>query len=64
MTGQERIIPAEHDYELGMKYKDIGEKFSVSYNTVKSWHNGHGWARKGAQKWCNPKSEVKKQLTN
>ncbi|MCX8724478.1 helix-turn-helix domain-containing protein [Lactobacillus sp. B4007] len=39
MTNQERIIAAEHDYELGVKYKDIAEKYGVSYNTVKSWRS-------------------------
>ena len=50
MTDQERIIAAEHDYELGMKYKDIASKYGVSYNTVKSWKSRHGWTRKGAPK--------------
>lgn len=54
MTDQERIIAAEHDYELGMKYKDIAEKYGVSYNTVKSWRSRHGWTRKGAPKRVQP----------
>lgn len=54
MTDKERIIAAEHDYELGMKYKDIAKKYGVSYNTVKSWRSRHGWARKGAQKRVQP----------
>ncbi|MBA1394727.1 hypothetical protein EQ500_12780, partial [Lactobacillus sp. XV13L] len=37
MTDAERRIAAEHDYVLGMKYKDIAEKYSVSINTVRSW---------------------------
>ncbi|WP_025677704.1 phage terminase small subunit [Paenibacillus massiliensis] len=40
---------AEADYQRGMKYKDIAEKYSVSLNTVKSWKQRHGWSRqKGA----------------
>lgn len=54
MTDQERIIAAEHDYELGMKYKDIAEKYGVSYNTVKSWRSRHGWTKKGAKKRVQP----------
>lgn len=57
MTDQERIIAAEHDYELGMKYKDIAEKYGVSYNTVKSWRSRHGWTKKGAQKRVQPNAK-------
>ena len=57
MTDQERIIAAEHDYELGMKYKDIAEKYCVSYNTVKSWRSRHGWARKSVQKGVHQKQK-------
>lgn len=40
---------AEADYQRGMKYKDIAEKYGVSINTVKSWKQRHGWKRqKGA----------------
>ncbi|AHC18885.1 phage terminase small subunit [Paenibacillus polymyxa] len=40
---------AEADYQRGMKYKDIAEKYDVSINTVKSWKQRHGWKRqKGA----------------
>ncbi|NBJ71036.1 MULTISPECIES: phage terminase small subunit [Clostridia] len=42
---------AEIDYNKGMKYKDIAEKYGVSINTVKSWKRRHGWERnKGAPK--------------
>ena len=43
---------ARKDYESGMKYKDIADKYSVSLNTVKSWKKRHGWLRekKGAPK--------------
>jgi uncharacterized protein YjcR len=37
---------AEADYQRGMKYKDIAEKYGVSINTVKSWKQRHGWERK------------------
>ena len=37
---------ALHDYESGMKYKEIAEKYSVSLNTVKSWKTRH-WNQKG-----------------
>ncbi len=30
---------------LGMKYKDIAEKYSVSINTVKSWKSRYGWSK-------------------
>lgn len=38
---------AERDYMLGMKYKDIAEKYNVSINTVKSWKQRYNWNRKG-----------------
>lgn len=38
---------AEKDYMLGMKYKDIAEKYNVSINTVKSWKQRYKWDRKG-----------------
>jgi uncharacterized protein YjcR len=37
---------AEADYQRGMKYKDIAEKYNVSLNTVKSWKQRHAWNRK------------------
>ena len=52
MTDSEKRIAAQHDYELGMKYKDIAEKYGVSFNTVKSWRSRYGWTRKGAKKGC------------
>ena len=39
---------ALHDYESGMKYKEIAEKYSVSLNTVKSWKTRH-WNKKGVR---------------
>jgi len=42
---------AEADYQRGMKYKDIADKYGVSLNTVKSWKQRYGWNReKGAHK--------------
>ena len=38
---------AEKDYMLGMKYKDIAEKYNVSINTVKSWKQRYNWSREG-----------------
>ncbi|MED3554002.1 phage terminase small subunit-related protein [Cytobacillus praedii] len=34
---------AYQDYKLGMKYKDIAEKYEVSLNTVKSWCLRYNW---------------------
>lgn len=39
---------AYEDYLLGMKRKDIAEKYGVSVNTVKSWATRHKWSKKGA----------------
>ncbi|WP_370567529.1 terminase small subunit [Lactobacillus sp. M0403] len=55
MTDSEKRIAAQHDYELGMKYKDIAEKYGVSFNTVKSWRTRYGWVRKDAKKGCTKK---------
>ena len=55
MIDEEKRIAAQHDYELGMKYKDIAEKYGVSFNTVKSWRSRYGWVRKGAKKGCTRK---------
>ncbi|KNF07158.1 phage terminase, small subunit [Gottschalkia purinilytica] len=58
---------AEKDYMLGMKYKDIAEKYNVSINTVKSWKQRYNWNRKGVhtkskrvhtQKEVAPKKET------
>ena len=57
MTDSEKRIAAQHDYELGMKYKDIAEKYGVSFNTVKSWRSRYGWTRKGARKGCTKKQK-------
>lgn len=39
-------VLAEQDYMLGMKYKDIAQKYNVSINTVKSWKQRYNWNRK------------------
>lgn len=36
---------AEQDYIVGMKYKEIAEKYNVSINTVKSWKTRYGWQK-------------------
>lgn len=41
---------AEQDYMLGMKYKDIAEKYEVSINTAKSWKQRYGWSRNRTEK--------------
>lgn len=50
MTDAEKRIAAQHDYEVGMKYKDIAKKYGVSFNTVKSWRSRYGWIKKGRTK--------------
>lgn len=36
---------AQRDYILGMKYKDIAEKYNVSIDTVKKWKTRYKWER-------------------
>ena len=50
MTDSEKRIAAQHDYELGMKYKDIAAKYSVSINTVRSWKTRYKWLRNKSKK--------------
>lgn len=50
MTDAEKRIAAQHDYELGMKYKDIATKYGVSINTVRSWKTRYKWQRKKSKK--------------
>lgn len=33
------------DYQSGMKYKDIAEKYGVTINTVKSWKTRYKWSK-------------------
>jgi len=57
MTNEERKDAAHKDYELGMKYKDIADKYDVSINTVKSWKQRNGWERGPNKKAVHPKSK-------
>jgi len=41
-----KIEQAEQDYQAGLKYKEIAEKYSVSLNTVKSWKTRYSWSKK------------------
>ncbi|KJY56136.1 Terminase small subunit [Lactobacillus kullabergensis] len=50
MTDAEKRIAAQHDYELGMKYKDIATKYGVSINTVRSWKTRYKWQRNKSKK--------------
>ena len=47
MRGKSKWELAELDYIAGMKYREIAEKYGVSFETVKSWRRRHGWERKG-----------------
>lgn len=40
-----KIEQAEADYQSGLKYKEIAEKYGVSLNTVKSWKTRYGWQK-------------------
>lgn len=44
----EKRLQAEKDYMLGMKYKDLAEKYGVALNTIKSWKTRYSWDRKSA----------------
>ena len=50
MTDAEKRIAAQQDYELGMKYKDIANKYGVSINTVRSWKTRYKWQRNKIKK--------------
>lgn len=41
----EKWEKAEIDYNSGMKYKDIADKYNVALSTVKSWKQRYGWSR-------------------
>ena len=66
MTDSEKRMAAQHDYELGMKYKDIAEKYGVSINTVRSWKTRYKWQRKKSKKdvHINQKDVHPKTLTD
>ena len=70
MTDSEKRIAAQHDYELGMKYKDIAEKYGVSINTVRSWKTRYKWRRNKSkkdvhiiQKDVHPKTPIDAAIT-
>lgn len=44
------------DYQSGMKYKDIAEKYGVTINSVKSWKTRYQWS-KDKKKSVHTKSE-------
>ena len=52
---------AEKDYILGMKYREIAEKFNVSIETVKSWKKRHGWERDKPVKKAAPIAPLNKK---
>ena len=47
---------AYEDYQKGMKYKEIAEKYGVTLNTVKSWKTRYKWS-KDPQKGVHTKAE-------
>lgn len=53
MVNTDKRSAAENDYMLGMKYREIAEKYGVSIDTVKSWKKRYEWDRKGV----HPKKE-------
>lgn len=78
MNERENLATSEKaykDYQIGMKYKDIADKYDVSVNTVKSWQRRYKWTRDCTQKKvCMEKSvqdlgnnlrdEIKEDLLN
>lgn len=54
---------AEKDYKLGMKYKEIADKYGVTINTVKSWKQRYNWTRDGAEKKLVYAHKMKKVCT-
>lgn len=53
----ENYINAEKDYVIGMKYKDIAEKYGVSINTVKSWKTRYKWSKDEDKKSVHTKAK-------
>ena len=49
---------AHIDYDAGMKYKDISEKYNVPINTLKSWKKRYKWERERTSKKGCSKKEV------
>ena len=55
MDFEQKRESARKDYEAGMKYKDIAEKYDVSLNTVKSWRSRYKWQRAPNKKGVHTK---------
>lgn len=55
----EKWEKAEIDYNAGMKYKDIADKYNVALSTVKSWKQRYGWSR---NKDAPPKKSTRTKL--
>lgn len=54
---------AEVDYEAGLKYKELAEKYNVSINTVKSWKSRYKWQRNTEKKGAHKKEKGCTQKT-
>lgn len=57
MNFEQKRESARKDYESGMKYKDIAQKYDVSLNTVKSWKTRYKWQRAPTKKGVHTKNE-------
>ncbi len=57
MNFEQKRESARKDYESGMKYKDIAQKYDVSLNTVKSWKTRYKWQRAPTKKSVHTKNE-------
>ena len=49
------------DYQSGMKYKEIAEKYGVTINTVKSWKTRYKWSKDNEKGVQTKSKEVCKQ---
>ncbi len=49
------------DYQAGMKYKEIAEKYGVTINTVKSWKTRYKWSKNNEKGVQTKSKEVCKQ---
>ena len=57
MNFEQKRESARKDYESGMKYKDIAQKYDISLNTVKSWKTRYKWQRAPTKKSVHTKNE-------